>query len=143
MIFVLDIAIGLLVWIPFTLGKSTALLSVSTFRRSMITLNSILQLDPHRFLQILHLPIRAMRIVTDPIVDSVMYIIAALLVPVFGRLLYRVVNLLFLGVLFLISVVFGKHKADKTFEVTSAVVGIHPLGLIMVLMKQFAVLPGS
>ncbi|KAJ7173518.1 hypothetical protein C8R46DRAFT_892656 [Mycena filopes] len=109
MVFVLDTAIGLLVCIPFTLGKATALLS----------------LDPHRFLQLLHLPIRAMRIVTDPIVDSVMYIIAALLLPLVGRLLYRVANLLFLGALFVISVVFGKHKADKTFEMTSSVVCIH------------------
>ncbi|KAJ7777220.1 hypothetical protein B0H16DRAFT_1301759 [Mycena metata] len=109
MIFVLDTAIGLLVCIPFTLGKATALLS----------------LDPHRFLQILHLPIRAMRIVTDPVVDSVVYIIAALLLPFVGRLLYRVANLLFLGVLFLISMVFGKHKADKTFEMTSSVVSIY------------------
>jgi E3 ubiquitin-protein ligase MARCH6 len=30
MMFVLDTAIGLLVWLPFTLGKSTALLSVSS-----------------------------------------------------------------------------------------------------------------
>ncbi|KAJ7036506.1 hypothetical protein C8F04DRAFT_953656 [Mycena alexandri] len=111
MIFVLDTAIGLLVCIPFTLGKATALLS----------------LDPHRFLQILHLPIRAMRIVTDPIVDSVVYIIAALLLPLVGRLLYRVANLLFLGVLFLISVVFGKHKADKTFEMTSCYYRVHKL----------------
>ncbi|KAJ6568247.1 hypothetical protein DFH09DRAFT_1261311 [Mycena vulgaris] len=105
MIFVLDTAIGLLVWIPFTLGKSTALLS----------------LDPHRFIQIIHLPIRAMRIVTDPIVDSVMYIIAALLLPLVLRLLYRTANVMFLGVLFLISVVFGQHRAEKTFEVTSSV----------------------
>ncbi|KAJ6616969.1 hypothetical protein B0H10DRAFT_1346361 [Mycena sp. CBHHK59/15] len=105
MIFVLDTAIGLLVWIPFTLGKSTALLL----------------LDPHRFIQIIDLPIRAMRIVTDPIVDSLMYIIAALLLPLVARLLYRTVNLLFLGALFFISIVFGQHKAEKTFEATSAV----------------------
>ncbi|KAF7345383.1 RING-CH-type domain-containing protein [Mycena venus] len=105
MIFVLDTAIGLLVWIPFTLGKSTALLS----------------LDPHRFLQILHLPIRAMRIVTDPIVDSVVYIIASLLLPLIARLLYRVANLVFLGALFWISVIFGQRKADKALEVGSAV----------------------
>jgi len=30
MIFVLDTAVGLGVWLPFTFGKSTALLSVST-----------------------------------------------------------------------------------------------------------------
>lgn len=31
MIFVLDTAIGLGVWIPFTIGKSTALLAVCLF----------------------------------------------------------------------------------------------------------------
>lgn len=31
MVFVLDTAIGLGVWLPFTIGKSTALLSVSSF----------------------------------------------------------------------------------------------------------------
>jgi E3 ubiquitin-protein ligase MARCH6 len=31
MIFVLDTAIGLGIWIPFTIGKSTALLSVRYF----------------------------------------------------------------------------------------------------------------
>ncbi|KAF7371061.1 RING-CH-type domain-containing protein [Mycena sanguinolenta] len=105
MIFVLDTAIGLLVWIPFTLGKSTALLS----------------LDPQRFLQILHLPIRAMRIVTDPIVDSVVYIIASLLLPLIGRLFYRIASLVFLAVLSLISLVFGRQRADQASEVTSAV----------------------
>ncbi|KAJ7623737.1 hypothetical protein FB45DRAFT_1089571, partial [Roridomyces roridus] len=104
MIFVLDTAIGLLVWIPFTLGKSTALLS----------------LDPHRFLQILHLPIKAIRVITDPIVDSVMYLIVALLLPFVARLLYRTVNIVFLSILFLIAVLLGKERAEKTSEATSA-----------------------
>jgi hypothetical protein len=33
MIFVLDTAVGLGVWLPFTFGKSTALLTVSWLRR--------------------------------------------------------------------------------------------------------------
>ena len=32
MIFVLDTAIGLCIWIPFTIGKTTALLSVRTVK---------------------------------------------------------------------------------------------------------------
>ncbi|KAJ7230501.1 hypothetical protein GGX14DRAFT_583567, partial [Mycena pura] len=111
MIFVLDTAIALLVWIPFTLGKSTALLS----------------LDPQRFLKIVHLPIRAIRVVTDPIVDSVMYIIAAGLLPLTGRLLYRTANVFFIGILLLISVLFGQQKADRMFEVTSAYYRVHKL----------------
>ncbi|KXN87669.1 ERAD-associated E3 ubiquitin-protein ligase doa10 [Leucoagaricus sp. SymC.cos] len=58
MIFVLDTAIGLGVWIPFTIGKCVALLS----------------LNPKRILQILHLPIRLIRIITDPEVDLVIYV---------------------------------------------------------------------
>jgi len=65
MIFVLDTAIGICIWVPFTIGKTTALLS----------------LDPHRLLQVLHLPIRAMRLITDPIVDSVAYIILSFILP--------------------------------------------------------------
>ena len=34
MVFVLDTALGLGVWIPFTIGKSTALLSVRVFLSS-------------------------------------------------------------------------------------------------------------
>lgn len=36
MIFVLDTAIGLGIWVPFTIGKSAALLSVSRRRNSDI-----------------------------------------------------------------------------------------------------------
>ena len=49
-----------------------------------------MQLDPRRFLQVLHLPIRGMRLITDPIVDSVVYIISRLLLP---RLLQAVLRL--------------------------------------------------
>ncbi|KAF9522418.1 hypothetical protein CPB83DRAFT_112389 [Crepidotus variabilis] len=65
MIFVLDTAIGVCIWIPFTIGKTTALLT----------------LDPHRMLQVLHLPIRGMRLITDPIVDLVALIVVGLLLP--------------------------------------------------------------
>ncbi|KAH7924153.1 hypothetical protein BV22DRAFT_1091457 [Leucogyrophana mollusca] len=76
MIFVLDTAIGFGIWLPFTLGKTTALLS----------------LDPPRFLHLLHLPIRAMRIVTDPIVDLVTLLLGRFAFPsIFfvGRFLLR------------------------------------------------------
>lgn len=33
MIFVLDTAIGLFIWVPFTIGKTTALLSVRTLQK--------------------------------------------------------------------------------------------------------------
>ncbi|KAH0836469.1 hypothetical protein J3R83DRAFT_8078 [Lanmaoa asiatica] len=69
MIFVLDTAIGFGVWLPFTLGKTTALLS----------------LDPQRALYILHLPIRGMRIVTDPFVDFFTLALGRFLFPFFHK----------------------------------------------------------
>ncbi|KAF8141917.1 hypothetical protein EV363DRAFT_1151445 [Boletus edulis] len=67
MIFVLDTAIGFGIWLPFTLGKTAALLS----------------LDPQRALYILHLPIRGMRIVTDPIVDFITLALGHYIFPSF------------------------------------------------------------
>ncbi|KAF7976370.1 hypothetical protein HWV62_6933 [Athelia sp. TMB] len=77
MTFVLDSAIGLGVWLPFTIGKSTALLS----------------LNPQRFLQIIHLPIRAMRIVTDPVVDLVAFTLQHVLLPPVLRTFYNIAML--------------------------------------------------
>lgn len=71
MIFVLDTAVGLGVWLPFTFGKSTALLS----------------LDPRRALQVLHWPIRVIRIVTDPVVDTIFFLMSVLVLPSMTRLL--------------------------------------------------------
>ncbi|KAJ3557499.1 hypothetical protein NM688_g1443 [Phlebia brevispora] len=70
MIIVLDTTIGVGVWLPFTVGKSLALLS----------------LDPRRLLYILHFPIRAIRLVTDPIVDTIMFLFMRLAVPPVIRL---------------------------------------------------------
>ncbi|KAG6331572.1 hypothetical protein ID866_7515, partial [Astraeus odoratus] len=75
MILVLDTAIGFGVWLPFTLGKTTALLT----------------LDPPRALHILHLPIRAMRVITDPVVDTVTFLLSRSVLPVF----YMAVELMF------------------------------------------------
>ncbi|KAH9479708.1 ERAD-associated E3 ubiquitin-protein ligase doa10 [Psilocybe cubensis] len=82
MIFVLDTAIGICVWVPFTIGKTTALLT----------------LDPKRLLQVLHLPIRAMRYLTDPFVDVFVFIIMRVLLPRIGSLLGKLFQLFwFLG----------------------------------------------
>ncbi|KAI0251385.1 hypothetical protein BJV78DRAFT_1375071 [Lactifluus subvellereus] len=72
MIFVLDTAVGLGIWLPFTFGKSAALLS----------------LDPRRALQVLHWPIRVIRIVTDPVVDSIFLITSYLILPSIARILH-------------------------------------------------------
>lgn len=65
MIFILDTALAVAIWVPFILGKTTALLS----------------LYPSRVLEILHLPIRLIRIVTDPIVDSSVFLFWKYLMP--------------------------------------------------------------
>ncbi|KAL4078894.1 hypothetical protein V8B97DRAFT_2021235 [Scleroderma yunnanense] len=80
MILVLDTAIGFGIWVPFTLGKTMALLS----------------LDPPRALHILHLPIRAMRVITDPVVDTVTFILGRSALPLF----YRIFEILFHFTLF-------------------------------------------
>jgi hypothetical protein len=65
-----------------------------------------------------------MRIITDPIVDSVMYIVTALMIPLIIRFLRKILDILMTWSLFLIAVVLGKHRADKAFEMTSSVVCI-------------------
>lgn len=96
MIFILDTAIGVGVFLPFTIGKSTALLS----------------LNPPRLLQILHLPIWIIRILTDPIVDSFMYLITRFVVPRFVFLF----GLVFRFVISALSSTLGKATATKVDE---------------------------
>ncbi|KAF9506397.1 hypothetical protein BS47DRAFT_1385606 [Hydnum rufescens UP504] len=57
MIFILDMTIGAAVWLPFTLGKTLALNSMK----------------PRRLLFVLHIPIRAVRLITDPVVDGILW----------------------------------------------------------------------
>ncbi|KAF9460561.1 hypothetical protein BDZ94DRAFT_1197761 [Collybia nuda] len=96
MIFVLDTAIGLGVWIPFTIGKSTALLL----------------LDPPRLLQILHLPIRAIRIITDPIVDTVAYFFVDLFLPPFIRIGKSITAIISITILLVVEKTFGRKQAQ-------------------------------
>ncbi|THH10343.1 hypothetical protein EW145_g1377 [Phellinidium pouzarii] len=70
MIFVLDTTIGIAVWLPFTVGKTAALLS----------------LEPIRVLQILQWPIRTIRYITDPIVDSFSFVLSRAIMPSFKAL---------------------------------------------------------
>ncbi|KAF6753084.1 hypothetical protein DFP72DRAFT_903296 [Ephemerocybe angulata] len=96
MVFVLDTAIGLCIWIPYTIGKTTALLA----------------LDPKRFLQILHLPIKAMRLVTDPIVDSAAYVITRFFLPPWIKLLRNTVSGAGSLVSTLVATLLGKKAAN-------------------------------
>ncbi|KAG6845026.1 hypothetical protein H0H87_001547, partial [Tephrocybe sp. NHM501043] len=96
MIFVLDTAIGLGIWVPFTIGKTTALLS----------------LDPPRFLEILHLPIRAIRIITDPFVDSAAFILFEILVPSYLRASIRLATIFSSAILWCVGLLFGGKAVD-------------------------------
>jgi E3 ubiquitin-protein ligase MARCH6 len=58
-----------------------------------MSLKVLIQLDPRRFLQVLHLPIRGMRVITDPIVDSVVYVIVRLLFPRLANMVKAVLRI--------------------------------------------------
>ncbi|KZP01895.1 hypothetical protein CALVIDRAFT_532640 [Calocera viscosa TUFC12733] len=63
---ILDLFIGAAVFLPFILGKSTALLS----------------LDHRRALLIINLPIKLIRLITDPVVDLIAMILRAIFVSI-------------------------------------------------------------
>ncbi|CAE6428946.1 unnamed protein product [Rhizoctonia solani] len=65
MIFIIDLAIAVGIWMPFTMGKTTALLS----------------LQPADVLALVRFPIIAVRIMTDPIVDGLLFLLNLLLRP--------------------------------------------------------------
>lgn len=65
MTFVLDTAIGLGIWVPFTVGKATALLT----------------LDPPRLFKLLQLPMVIIRVLTDPIVNGLTHLLTDYAIP--------------------------------------------------------------
>ncbi|KAH7335166.1 hypothetical protein B0J17DRAFT_668903 [Rhizoctonia solani] len=65
MIFIIDLAIAVGIWMPFTMGKTTALLF----------------LQPADVLALVRFPIIAVRIMTDPIVDGLLLLFNLLLRP--------------------------------------------------------------
>ncbi|CAE6447141.1 unnamed protein product [Rhizoctonia solani] len=65
MIFIIDLAIAVGIWMPFTMGKTTALLF----------------LQPADVLALIRFPIIAVRIMTDPIVDGLLFLFNLLLRP--------------------------------------------------------------
>ncbi|CAE6401941.1 unnamed protein product, partial [Rhizoctonia solani] len=65
MIFIIDLAIAVGIWVPFTMGKTTALLF----------------LQPADILALVRFPILAVRIMTDPIVDGLLFLLNLLLRP--------------------------------------------------------------
>ncbi|KAF8327196.1 uncharacterized protein EI90DRAFT_2975197 [Cantharellus anzutake] len=69
-ILILDMTIGGAVWIPFTIGRSLALNLMK----------------PRRLLFVLHLPIRIVRLATDPIVDVFLWFLRPASTHLFGVL---------------------------------------------------------
>ncbi|KAG8699785.1 hypothetical protein FRC08_005103, partial [Ceratobasidium sp. 394] len=65
MIFIIDLAIAVGVWMPFTMGKTTALLF----------------LQPEDVLAIVRFPIIVVRVLTDPVVDSLIFMLNLLARP--------------------------------------------------------------
>ena len=118
MILVLDTVLGLGIWIPFTIGKSAALLSVchSIALHVMSPSLSCSQLDPYRFLHILHLPIQTMRIVTDPVVDSVVFLIVQFVLPSIWGIVRWVVNIFLSIGLFFLAKSYGQEKMDESLK---------------------------
>lgn len=109
MVFVLDTAIGLCIWIPFTVGKTTALLT----------------LDPQRMLQIVHLPIKGMRLVTDPIVDFIAYVITRFLLPPWIQLLRKFAHASTSFATTVTASIFGNSTADNISQFSNKLVRSH------------------
>lgn len=76
------------------------------------------QLDPRRFLQVLHWPIRAIRFITDPVVDLVLYLIARTVVPPLSRVSHAILE----SSARVVSSVAGESLANKGFDLGSTLV---------------------
>ena len=91
----------------------------------------ILQLDPRRLMQVLHWPIRAMRIITDPIVDTLAYILLDCVMPS----VLKVFRGFFLLVGFIawsaIRVVLGNNIATNIANTSSKIVCSYLLIMIV------------
>ena len=80
------------------------------------------QLNPQRLIRILHLPIRGMRIVTDPIVDSVAFVLTRFLLPPFFHILKMILRISMFISFTLLRKVFGKVTADGVSQFSSKLV---------------------
>ncbi|KAE9399180.1 hypothetical protein BT96DRAFT_965714 [Gymnopus androsaceus JB14] len=100
MIFIMDTVIGLGIWIPYTIGKTAALLL----------------LKPRRLLFILHLPIRAIRIVTDPAVDSLAYLITDILIPPYLQIVKTLGQWVMQFSFWIVSESLGEVRGNKVRE---------------------------
>ncbi|KAI4521828.1 hypothetical protein K525DRAFT_279161 [Schizophyllum commune Loenen D] len=86
MTFVLDTAIGIGIWVPFTIGKATALL----------------MLNPPQLFKLIQVPMVLIRILTDPIVNGLTHMVVAWALPMVHNL-----------IMFVLRVLLGSKIADK------------------------------
>jgi len=87
----------------------------------------VVQLDPRRFLQVLHLPIRAMRLVTDPIVDMIAYVTFRLIVPRLLHVFKAVLRVFSLFGLDYITKKLSGNATDRLYDFSYQVVRPHIL----------------
>jgi E3 ubiquitin-protein ligase MARCH6 len=76
------------------------------------------KLNPPRLLHILHLPIKFMRLVTDPLVDFVVFLVNRFVIP---RLLDVAKGSANLTLLF-VQKLLGKKMAESVLEISNALV---------------------
>lgn len=84
------------------------------------------KLDPRRAPHILHWPIRVMRIITDPITDSVIYILNKLFVPLILRLARSALILIIWSIMVLVRLIAGPEPVEKFLQHFASVVRLLP-----------------
>ena len=75
----------------------------------------LFQLNPRRAMQLLHLPLRLIRLVTDPVVDSVLLLISKLLMPPLAHF----VQVALCSGLRLLASALGQDRADKLADLST------------------------
>jgi E3 ubiquitin-protein ligase MARCH6 len=63
-----------------------------------------------------------MRVITDPIVDTVAFVVVDLLLPPLFRLIRRLVAYLFLGGMHIITKTLGRSTADRIIQLVTKIV---------------------
>lgn len=91
----------------------------------MLMRTNLSKLDPYRCLQILHLPIKAMRVVTDPVVDSSIFLVTHAILPTILRFARRQVQTCYTFIMFLVRHLVGATIADKITHAVHSAVGMH------------------
>ncbi len=87
--------------------------------------HDISKLDPYRCLQILHLPIKAMRVVTDPVVDSTIFLVTHAILPTILRIARRQVQTCYTCIMFFVRHLVGATITDKFTHAIHSAVSTH------------------